>query len=414
MPNPASADPGIWSRNDILALLAILTGILIAIVTILVMKSIDRKARHRALDERPITQNTPRDFKALASLCVSAAQSGLQTMEPWIRRKQLDDLLSNIPSRLVLVGSRGSGESRIATEAVKRLQLGTERNILFWQQQLPSRGSLSSFNPHRPILIVDDLQRGSRKTDETDDDESDAVGAHLAKLVARLAEQSGENEDSINVILTIWPDHLDWLKNELGNGSKFQFVDVANPSDDEKRQYVRSVERDFQPVTLSADAVDEVVKCSTYRDIFRCLRSLANQGITQPTVSDVENERRQTWRNELNSFEPRERLLFNILMVLGQFRLATDQREVEALYRAGVRGVCCDRLTCQDAVTGTATALRRSLVKFDSYCQHEFHRMIAELERKRYVGIESSKKTTKEPGGRRVLFAFLGDEPNHP
>jgi hypothetical protein len=31
-----------------------------------------------------------------------------------------------------------------------------------------------------------------------------------------------------------------------------------------------------------------------------------------------------------------------------------------------------------------------------------------------FVTVESSKKTTKEPGGRRVLFAFLGDKPNHP
>jgi hypothetical protein len=31
-----------------------------------------------------------------------------------------------------------------------------------------------------------------------------------------------------------------------------------------------------------------------------------------------------------------------------------------------------------------------------------------------FVTAESSKKAIKEPGGRRVLFAFLGDEPNHP
>jgi hypothetical protein len=31
-----------------------------------------------------------------------------------------------------------------------------------------------------------------------------------------------------------------------------------------------------------------------------------------------------------------------------------------------------------------------------------------------FVTVESSKKTVKEPGGRRVLFAFLGDKPNHP
>jgi hypothetical protein len=31
-----------------------------------------------------------------------------------------------------------------------------------------------------------------------------------------------------------------------------------------------------------------------------------------------------------------------------------------------------------------------------------------------FVTIESSKKAIKEPGGRRVLFAFLGDKPNHP
>jgi hypothetical protein len=31
-----------------------------------------------------------------------------------------------------------------------------------------------------------------------------------------------------------------------------------------------------------------------------------------------------------------------------------------------------------------------------------------------FVTVESSKKTIKEPGGRRVLFAFLGDKPNHP
>jgi hypothetical protein len=31
-----------------------------------------------------------------------------------------------------------------------------------------------------------------------------------------------------------------------------------------------------------------------------------------------------------------------------------------------------------------------------------------------FVIVESSKKAIKEPGGRRVLFAFLGDKPNHP
>jgi hypothetical protein len=31
-----------------------------------------------------------------------------------------------------------------------------------------------------------------------------------------------------------------------------------------------------------------------------------------------------------------------------------------------------------------------------------------------FVTVESAKKLTKEPGGRRILFAFLGDKPNHP
>jgi hypothetical protein len=31
-----------------------------------------------------------------------------------------------------------------------------------------------------------------------------------------------------------------------------------------------------------------------------------------------------------------------------------------------------------------------------------------------FVTVESSKKAIKEPGGKRVLFAFLGDRPNHP
>jgi hypothetical protein len=31
-----------------------------------------------------------------------------------------------------------------------------------------------------------------------------------------------------------------------------------------------------------------------------------------------------------------------------------------------------------------------------------------------FVTVESSKKAIKEPGGKRVLFAFLGDKPNHP
>jgi anti-sigma factor RsiW len=31
-----------------------------------------------------------------------------------------------------------------------------------------------------------------------------------------------------------------------------------------------------------------------------------------------------------------------------------------------------------------------------------------------FVTVESSKKLTKEPRGRRILFAFLGDKPNHP
>ena len=31
-----------------------------------------------------------------------------------------------------------------------------------------------------------------------------------------------------------------------------------------------------------------------------------------------------------------------------------------------------------------------------------------------FVTVESSKKAVKEPGGRRVLFAFLGEKPNHP
>ena len=31
-----------------------------------------------------------------------------------------------------------------------------------------------------------------------------------------------------------------------------------------------------------------------------------------------------------------------------------------------------------------------------------------------FVTVESSRKAIKEPGGRRILFAFLGDKPNHP
>jgi hypothetical protein len=31
-----------------------------------------------------------------------------------------------------------------------------------------------------------------------------------------------------------------------------------------------------------------------------------------------------------------------------------------------------------------------------------------------FVTVESSRKGVKEPGGRRILFAFLGDKPNHP
>ena len=31
-----------------------------------------------------------------------------------------------------------------------------------------------------------------------------------------------------------------------------------------------------------------------------------------------------------------------------------------------------------------------------------------------FVTVESSRKAVKEPGGRRILFAFLGDKPNHP
>ena len=31
-----------------------------------------------------------------------------------------------------------------------------------------------------------------------------------------------------------------------------------------------------------------------------------------------------------------------------------------------------------------------------------------------FVTVESSRKMIKEPGGRKILFAFLGDKPNHP
>jgi len=31
-----------------------------------------------------------------------------------------------------------------------------------------------------------------------------------------------------------------------------------------------------------------------------------------------------------------------------------------------------------------------------------------------FVTVESSRKTVREPGGKRILFAFLGDKPNHP
>jgi hypothetical protein len=31
-----------------------------------------------------------------------------------------------------------------------------------------------------------------------------------------------------------------------------------------------------------------------------------------------------------------------------------------------------------------------------------------------FVTVESSRKATREPGGRRILFAFLGEKPNHP
>jgi hypothetical protein len=31
-----------------------------------------------------------------------------------------------------------------------------------------------------------------------------------------------------------------------------------------------------------------------------------------------------------------------------------------------------------------------------------------------FVTVEAAKKSIKEPGGKRILFAFLGDNPNHP
>jgi len=31
-----------------------------------------------------------------------------------------------------------------------------------------------------------------------------------------------------------------------------------------------------------------------------------------------------------------------------------------------------------------------------------------------FVTAESAKKSIREPGGKRILFAFLGDKPNHP
>ena len=31
-----------------------------------------------------------------------------------------------------------------------------------------------------------------------------------------------------------------------------------------------------------------------------------------------------------------------------------------------------------------------------------------------FVTVESSRKAIREPGGRRILFAFLGEKPNHP
>jgi len=98
-----------------------------------------RKARREALNDLPIAKNTLKDYKALAQQCVTAVIDGLPEVEPWIHRKQLDDLLDHIPNRLVLVGPEGAGKSRVATEIVRRLQSTADRSILLWERTLPSR-----------------------------------------------------------------------------------------------------------------------------------------------------------------------------------------------------------------------------------------------------------------------------------
>jgi cytochrome c-type biogenesis protein CcmH/NrfG len=258
-------------------------------------------------------------------------------------------------------------------------------DILFWQEQIPSHGNFDRISHRRPILVIDDLRELKRRTEHAKETVSGEFGENLDLLLTRLAEASGLHQDSINVIITVWPDDLDWLKEEL-EGLDFQFVDVSLPTREEKLAYLRAIAPSFPSLTLSPETIEELVQCHTYRNIFECLQSFKSRNCLCPTPVEAERERGSDWAEQLKGFPPAERLLFYILTTLYQFGLPAQPVLVEAIYAESLRGNLSGRLAFR-VDRPLIRRLLHKLSRFDWYCDRAFDRAVQSLRTKTCLGV---------------------------
>ena len=355
---------------------------------------ISRRALHRDLASEPVIRNPPRDAEELPERCVKSRQSkdGLERLEPFILRPDTSELLDDVPMRLVLVGRSGIGKSRFAYELVKRLQRNTaNRSICFSQRSVPVDSPLKALGettPHHSIVFIDDVQPGAAGNHD--------FAKHFSGLIERLSKESGRHPDSINVILTIWPEYVEWLSAELSALGGYRFVNMDSPTDDEKERYVQGIISLFHPLTLESGANHELIQSSTYGELFETIRRIHNHGIERPTAGDVSKCRSETWEDELKSFPRRERLLLMVLTALYQFNLDRNSRAVWALYSLAARGAAGGRLCYSGETTFSRRAPRRwaamvfsrirpLLLRFAAYGQYEFRKAIESLVAKNYV-----------------------------
>jgi tetratricopeptide (TPR) repeat protein len=391
---------------EVLGLIAAVIGVAVAVAAaIFTYRSFrgDVDSRKTEAEQKTIGLRAPNDADDLAK-CVAALKGGLQTLEPFISRQEVSQLLESpeFPSRLVLIGPPGVGKSRVAVEAVRRLQRDTPaRAIYIWDRFLPAEGGLLHFNAHKPILMIDDLQPGTGRN----------FGKHLDAVLDRLSTESGRDRNAANVIVTIWPAHQEWLKRQLADRAEFTFVELKKQDEDEARQYALNLTQEsfFPSVKLSAEALSQLAFCGSYGEVFSCVRYFFNHSILSPSREQVEAARLRSWADELNSFAPSEKLLINILTVLHQFQLPKDWATINALYTASLRGEIGGRFNCGSARYPFPAKLRRSarrlFLRSNKLCELECREAVRALEKKRYVRAADVVTSDRQD--------VLAREPNH-